>query len=74
MMQKRGDIKKISNNQDVDYHEVSKTVRKRIRDHCRNFMIKKVYCGIESSRSLKKTRRRLREGASKICCVLEKTR
>ena len=72
LMQKRRDMKKLGNIQNIEYREVCKTVRKRIREDCRNFMIQEVCSAIESSRSLKKTRRRPREGTSKICCVLDK--
>ena len=65
-------MKKIGNIQNIEYREVCKTVSKRIREDCWDFMIQEVCNAIESSRSLKKTRRRLRAGTIEICCVMDK--
>ena len=69
-MKKRREIKKDGNVQHIEYREVCKTVRKKIREDCRKFNVKEISECIKANRSLKKGKRDLAIGTKTISCVL----
>ena len=49
-----------------------KTLRKKIREDCRQFKIKEIKEAIQENKSLKKGKRKMAEGAKQISCLLNK--
>ena len=69
-IKKRREMKRDGNVQHIEYREVCKTVRKKIREDCRKFNVKEISECIKANRSLKKGKRDLAIGTKKISCVL----
>ena len=66
-------MKRDNNIQNIEYREICKTVRKRIRHECRKHKITEVADKIKESKSIKKAKREISEGTSRISCVLDKS-
>ena len=73
LMEKRRTMKQNGNRNLIEYREVCKTVRKKIREDCRKFQIQEISETIKNSSSLKKTKRQLAVGEKRISCILDKS-
>ena len=72
-MEKRRKMKQEGSLNQIEYREVCKTVRKRIREDCRQFEIQEIVERIKNNTSLQKARRQLAIGEKRISCILSKS-
>ena len=73
LMKKRREMKQDGNLNHIEYREVCKTVRKKIREDCRQFQIKEITERIKDNASIKKAKQQLSIGEKRISCVLSKS-
>ena len=59
LMKKRREMQQDGNLNHIEYREVYKTVRKQIREDCRQFQIKEITKRIKDNASIKKTKQQL---------------
>jgi hypothetical protein len=71
-MAKRRTMKREGDIQNIEYREVCKTLRKKIREDCRKYNTAVITDKIRNNKSVKKGRREVSEGTNRISCVLSK--
>jgi len=68
-MRKRREMKVSTGIQNIEYTELCKTIRKRMKTEIRNYNSKKVQETIEDNRSYKATKRKLTNGKSQMIAI-----
>ena len=69
LMKKRREMKRQNAMHHIEYREVCKTVRKKIREDCRKHNVKLVKETLEKNKSLKKSKRLIAGGRKQISCI-----
>ena len=72
-MKKRREMKQDGNLNHIEFREVCKTVRKKIREDFRQFQIKEITERIKDNENIKKAKQQLSIGEKRISCVLSKS-
>ena len=72
LMKIRREMKRDGGIQNIEYREVCKTLRKKVREDCRKYNTAVITEKIRNNKSVKKGRREVAEGTNRISCVLSK--
>ena len=73
LMKKRREMKQDGSLNHIEYREVCETLRKKIREDCRQFQIEEITERIKDNTSIKKAEKHLSLGEKRISCVFGKS-